>query len=489
MPTYNIYFIKTAMLRISLLIYILLFSDLLFPQSVANKLDQYLTDYYINKDIPSISAGISYDGNLVWSGVRGFSDIENNVLASGNSAYRIASVSKVITAIAIMQLVEQGKLKLDEDVRKYIPYYPAKRWKFTVRQLLSHTAGIRNYRSTGEFESKDYFQSTKEVINYLSKDSLEYQPGTKYLYTTLSYNLLAAIIENVSGIPFPEYLKTNMFIPAGMNSTYPDFQRDIIPFRAKGYDRDRYRRIQNAALADLSIKIPGGGLISTAEDLLKLSDTLLKGKLIKPGSLDSMITPTRLKNGKYINYGLGFAIGTDNSGRQFISHAGTGTGFSSLLIIYPKEKIASVHLVNIRDRNLGEPAYDIAQIYLGNTVEMPKKSLADFLFSVTAGYGIDSSILAYQKIKNDSLNDFNKSNEEMLLFGNDLLAVEKYYETIKFFRVFTTEHQDYAEAFILLSDAYYKDGNKGLALKNLRHAAKLQPSNKLVKEKIKKLGG
>ncbi len=468
---------------------VIISNGFILSQTIDKKLDQYLTDYYINKDVPSISAGLIKDGKIIWMGSRGFADIENNVQAMDKSVYRIASVSKIITAVAIMQLVEKGKLKLDEDIREYIPYFPVKKWKFTVRQLLSHTAGIRNYKSTGEFESKDYFTSTKETIDYLSRDSLEYQPGTKYLYTTLSYNLLAAIIESVAQTSFPEYLKKNIFTPADMNSTYPDFQRNIIAFRVKGYDRNIYRKIQNAALADLSIKIPGGGLLSTAEDLLKFSDSLIKGKLIKQSSLDLMIVPTKLKNGTIINYGLGFALSTDKSGRMSISHTGTGTGFSSLLVIYPQEKVASVHLINIRDRNLGDPAYDIAEIYFGNNVSIPKKSLADFLFKTTMGYGIDSSLQVYQVVKTDTISDFNKSKEELLLFGNDLLKVERYYEAIKFFRLFTTEYPEYTEAFIGLGDAYYKDGNKGLALKNFRQALKLQPANKYVSDMIKKLGG
>jgi CubicO group peptidase (beta-lactamase class C family) len=361
------------------------------------------------------------DGKIIWLGVKGYSDIENNIPAERNTVYRIASVSKMITAVAILQLVDQGRLKLDDDVRKYVPYYPKKKWRFTVRQLLTHTAGIRNYKSTGEFESKEYFKSTKEVINYLATDNLEYEPGTKFLYTTLSYNLLAAIIENVSGIPFQDYLKQNIFIPADMKNTYPDFQRNIIPNRAKGYDRNNFRQIQNAALADLSIKIPGGGLLSNTEDLLKFSDCLLKGKLIKTTTLDSMIAPTKLKNGKTVNYGLGLSFGIDESGRKFISHSGTGTGFLSMLLIYPQEKVAAVHLINIRDRNLGEPAFDIAAIFFKREIKNPERSLADFLLTLTLSFGIDSTLIAYKEIIKDTANNFTTTKEELLAFGYDLI--------------------------------------------------------------------
>lgn len=459
-----------------------------FSQNINKKLDQYLTDYYINKNVPSISTGLLHDGKIIWLAEKGYSDIENNVPASKNTVYRIASISKIITAVAVMQLVEEGKIRLDDDVEKYIQY-PAKRWKFTVRQLLTHTAGIRNYRSTGEFESKEYFRSTQEAINYLAKDSLEYEPGTKYFYTTLSYNFLAAIIENVSGLSFHDYIKKNILISADMKSTYPDFQRSIIPNRAKGYDRNPYRQVQNAALADLSIKIPGGGLLSTSEDLLKFSDNLLKGKLIKLTSLDSMIVPTKLKNGKTINYGLGVSFGIDESGRKYISHSGTGTGFTSLLLIYPQEKTAVIHLMNIRDRNMGEPALDIAAIYFGREIKKPEKSLADFLLKITLEYGIDSSLTAYRKITSDTTSNFNKRLEEQITFGYDLINIQRYPAAIQLFRMLTREFPNAADVFIGLGDAYLKDGNKGLATKNFRLALRLQPLNSYAAEMLKKLSG
>ena len=459
-----------------------------FPQNINKKLDRYLTDYYINKNVPSISAGLSVDGKIIWIDTKGYSDIENNVRATKNTVYRIASISKTITAVAIMQLAEQEKIKLDDDVRKYIRF-PSKKWKFTIRQLLSHTAGIRTYKNSEEFNSKEFFNSTQDAVNYLAKDSLVYEPGTKYLYTTLGYNLLAAVIESVSGLPFADYVKKNILDPADMKSTYPDVQRDIIPNRAKGYDRNQYRQIENAALADLSVKIPGGGFLSTSEDLLKFADSLLKGKLIKLTSLDSTVVPTKLKNGKIINYGLGMEFGVDKSGRQYFGHIGGGTGFVSHLLIYPEEKVAAVHLINTRDRNLGEPAFDIAAIYFGREIKEPEKSLADSLLNITLNYGIDSALTVYGKIISDTTNNLNKSLEEQITFGYDLINIRKYSDSILFFRMLSREFVNSAQVFIGLGDAYFKDGNKGLATKNFRQALRLQPLNNYAAEMLKKLSG
>ena len=143
----------------------------LLSQNLNRLFDEYLNSYYLNKQIPSISAGVLKDGEIIWSSTKGLSDLENNIPATNKTLYRIASISKSITAVGIMQLVEAGRINLDDNVRKYIPYLPPKLKPFTVRQLLNHTSGIRSYQEN-EFDSKKYFSSTRDVIIYLMKDSL-----------------------------------------------------------------------------------------------------------------------------------------------------------------------------------------------------------------------------------------------------------------------------------------------------------------------------
>ena len=181
------------------------FTQNLYSQNYKNELDNFINEYKANKNIPSVSGGVSLNGKIIWLGAVGLADIENNVPAKPNTVYRIASISKAITSVAIMQLFEQGKIKLDEDARTYLPYFPKKKWKFTVRQLLNHTSGIRNYRY-GEFNSTESFKSIKDAIRVVMDDSLQFEPATKYQYTTLGYNLLAGIIENVSGMSYEQYL-------------------------------------------------------------------------------------------------------------------------------------------------------------------------------------------------------------------------------------------------------------------------------------------
>jgi CubicO group peptidase (beta-lactamase class C family) len=263
--------------------------------------------------------------------------------------------------------------------------------KFTIRTL-NHTSGIRDYRS-GEFNSKDFYPSVREAINLLKKDSLQFKPGTKYSYTTLGYNLLAAVVEQISGMTFRSYLKKFIFEPLGMSSTDIEYQREILHNRARGYTKNVYRMLENAPLADLSVKPAGGGMISTAEDLLKFADGLLLGKLIKNSSLELMLKPTVINKDTFF-YGFGFQIRKDDKARFYFGHPGTGTGFKSELVIYPEDSLAAVYLVNVRDRNTDNPALILSSIFLDKNYHVPKKSLADALVNIIIQKDIDSAMNA-----------------------------------------------------------------------------------------------
>lgn len=454
--------------------------------NINQRLDQYLNAYQANKNVASISAGVLHKGKIIWLNARGYADLSHQVYAAPKTVYRIASISKVITAVAVMQLWENGKINLDADALKYLPYFPRKKWKFTVRQILQHTAGLRTYKP-GEFNSTDYYPTTKDAVDVISSDPLLYKPGTKFLYTTLGYNLLAGIIENVTGIKFIDYLKKYIFEPAGMNSTYAEFQREIIPNKALGYDKNKYRIIENAPLADLSIKFAGGGLVSTSEDILKFAQCLMNGKLIKHSTLDSMLVQTELPDGRTLESGLGFEVKTDLNGKKFFGHYGFGTGFISLLAIYPQDSTAAVDLINTDDRNLGSPALDLASILIGNKKPFPQKPLSDEMMNITLHKGLDSAIAAFHLIKKDSLNWIDKSPDEFKLFGYDLLSIKRNYDAIKWFYFFSREFPNDISAFIGLGDSYYHDKNKGKAIQFYQRVLSIDPANYYASRMIKKI--
>jgi CubicO group peptidase (beta-lactamase class C family) len=455
-------------------------------QTLQQKLDKYLDEYHSQKNLASISAGVLKKNKIIWLGSYGYSDIDHHIKANSKTLYRIASISKVITAVAVMQLAEQKKIDLDADALKYIPYFPAKKWKFTVRQILQHTAGLRNYKS-GEFNNTVSYSTTEEAVDVISKDPLEYKPGTKFLYTTLGYNLLAAVIENVSRMKFTDYLRKYIFQPSDMRSTFPEYGNKVTGNMALGYNKNNYRILQNAPQSDVSIKIAGGGLISTPEDLLKFSNCLLEGKLVKRSTLDSMLVPTKLPDGTILDSGLGFEIKKDANGKQFFGHYGHGTGFMTLLAIYPKDSSAAVDLINTEDRNIDSPAENLASIALGKPFFEPKKSLADKMMEITLYKGLDAAIKYLNIIKKDSVEQYSLTSDEYNSFGYDLLRIQHSSDAIRWFQLFENIFPSNISALIGTGDSYYNNGNRGYAMKYYRKALRLDSSNNYSIRMIKKL--
>lgn len=453
------------------------------PSDVIAKLQEYARYYYERRGVPGLSFALSKDGNTLLSEVKGFSDIENQIAVQPNSLFRIASISKLITSVAVVKLAQDGMVNLDEDIKKYLPYLTKLNGKVTLRNILSHTSGLRAYRG-GEFNSTKKYWTTKELMDYLKDDTLEYKPGSKYLYSTLAYNYIVAVIETVTGKTFEQILKERVFIPAGMNNTFLDEQERIIPGRAKGYMRNDLRELQNAQLADLSIKYPGGGMLSTAGDLLKFGNGLLNGTLLTPAMIDTLTKQVKLTDGSSIQYGLGISIETDPKGRKIISHSGGGTGFVSLLQMYPSEKLVSVHLLNITDRNSGSPARDMARIFFGDTTIVPLKSAADTLMSVYLASGIHEALKTYKTIKTTPAMMFNPDPEEYKQFGYDLIKISKIPDAITIFNDMLRDDPQNKSAYIGLGDAYSKDNNTGLAIKSYRQALRLDPANKYVQSRL-----
>lgn len=474
-------------LLFTLLLFLIISQNTFSQREKEKHFDNYIEQYLANKKVPSISAGVLKDGRIIWLSAKGYTDIENNVPASINSLYRIASISKSITAVAIMQLYEKGLIDIDKDARSYIPYFPEKKWHFTIRQILNHTSGIRNYKD-GEFHSKNFYSSTNEALKVFSLDTLDYEPGTKYEYSSLAYSLLAAIIENVTKMSYEDYLSKNIFIPAEMKNTAVDIQRKIQFNRAKGYEKNAYRDFQNAPLADLSIKVAGGGLLSTAQDLLFFAKALLEGKLLKSSTLSIMLNPTKLKSGKVIDYGLGFALSFEGDSLKYFYHIGGGTGFSTELYINPKEKLATVHLLNIVDRNLELPAEELARIELGLEYHSPSKTIADELIYIYKTADIDSTIKSCIKILNSPDSSvYNLNESELVNFAKDLLSLNKSSDAIKFLKVLADKFPKSFTVEVTMADAYLKDSNEGLALKHYRLALQINKYDTYVLNRIKQL--
>jgi len=330
-----------------------------FPAEKIARIDQAVKAFMSRLNVPGLSVGVVSDDQLRWQQGYGLSDVENSVPVKAGTVYRLASASKPITATAVMQLVERGKIDLDAPVQKYIPAFPKKAYPVTVRDLLNHTSGIRHYKGDEE-DSTRYYGSLTEALSIFKDDPLEHPPGSKFTYSTYGYTLLGAIVEAASGLTFTDYLRENIFKPAGMSQSRSDSVRDIIPNRARGYVKRDKGKLSNAGLVDTSYKIPGGGLVSTVEDMAKFVIAAQNGTLVKKATFAQMSISqvnqevwerTRVeqkvpKDKASQGYGFGWIIATERR-KESIWHGGVQSGATTLIYLLPKKRLAIVVMMNL----------------------------------------------------------------------------------------------------------------------------------------------
>ncbi len=237
----------------------------------------------------------------------------------------------------------------------------------------------------------------------------------------------------------------------------------------------------------MSIKIAGGGFLSTTDDLLLFAKALLENKLVKQSTLNLMTQRTILKNGTQIDYGLGFSLEYKDNLLKYFSHTGAGTGFSSLLIIDPQLKIAGVNLINIRDRNIGSPAKDILEMTTTKTIIKPTKTLSDDLMKNYLAFGIDSTNQRLNYIYLNEQSAFTSTENEAILFSADLLSLNKSGDAIVYLKELLKIYPKSFKITVAIADSYLKDKNEGFALRYYRTAVQLNPYDTRVNNLIKKL--
>jgi serine beta-lactamase-like protein LACTB, mitochondrial len=303
-------------------------------------------------------------GNVIHAQGYGLADVENSVPATADTVYRVASISKSITATAAMKLVEAGKLDLDAPIQKYCPDFPQKPWPITSRELLSQQSGIRDYRNDAETINTRHYSSIKEALTQFANDPLEFEPGTKMQYTSYGYILLGCVIEGASGNTYSAFMSQAVFGPAQMSATRLDDVFAIIPHRARGYKVSSSGELQNAIFVDVSNKPPGSGINSSARDMGKFISVLYSAKLVSKATLQQMLTSVRTRDGKPTIYGLGFFCGGpigDYHGLKEAGHGGDQQGVSSVLYLLPEKEFGVVVLSNLEGQQSSLDFIDLSR--------------------------------------------------------------------------------------------------------------------------------
>lgn len=332
---------------------------------LAAKADTLLNDAIQLNEHVGVTGGVFADGQIAWAGGAGYRDLKSQAPANGDMVHRIASISKSMTAIAIMQLVEKGKLDLDAILQTYVPEYPKKpQGDITIRQLLTHTAGVPHYKGALDGFSWKEYGSLNKAMKRFQKRKLKGTPGEIYQYTTYGYVLLGLVIEKCSGMSYEAYMKKYIWDVAGMYNTSVEHRKQAVVNKSRLYKLSKKGKFKEDINSNLSMKVPGGGIQSTAVDLLKFGQAVIEHKLISKETLDKMFYDPKIKD--YGNHNIiGFFFYADDERGRIIGHSGAQLGTATQMMILLDKGIVVSCLSNTRKGgNVGSLAWELIDLAL-----------------------------------------------------------------------------------------------------------------------------
>jgi D-alanyl-D-alanine carboxypeptidase len=335
---------------------------LTIPAAHADKVDDAVKAQMQKQHIPGLSLAVVRDGKVIKAKGYGQASVELHVSATRDTVYELGSITKQFTATAIMMLVEEGKVRLDEKITTYLTGLPEAWANATVRHLLTHTSGIKGYTEVPGFEKITVNDaSSEEVVKTVAEYPLQFQPGEKWAYSNTGYYLLGRIIEKASGKSYAEFLQERIFRPLRMDDTRVNDLHDVIDARASGYSWQK-GSLRNGDAISMTWPYAAGALVSTVLDLAKWDSALYTEKLLKKATLDQMWTPANLNDGKPASYGFGWFTETV-AGHRMVGHGGGIPGFSTNISRFIDDRLTVVVLTNLEGSNAGAISRSVAGLY------------------------------------------------------------------------------------------------------------------------------
>jgi len=344
---------------------------------VDSRVDKFVQDSIREQRIPGLALAVMRDGQVIKAKGYGLSNIELNTPVSPQTIFQSGSMGKQFTATGIMMLVEEGKVGLDDKVAKYFPGAPESWNTFTVRNLLTHTSGIKEYTGKDFDYRRDYTE--EDLLKMAQAQPFDFAPGDKWSYSNTGYMLLGMLIRKVTGKFYGDFLQERIFKPLGMTTTRIISEEDIVPNRAAGY-RLVKGVVKNQEWVNPTLNTTAdGSLYFTVLDLAKWDAALYTEKLIKRTSLDQMWTPVKLNDGKTYPYGFGWRV-AERNGHRLIEHGGSWQGFTTGISRYVDDKLTVVALTNLDSRHSrpDDIIHGVAGIYIPALMPpAPAKSIED----------------------------------------------------------------------------------------------------------------
>ncbi len=325
-------------------------------------IDKLISDVYKPGE-PGAALLIAEKGKVVYRKAFGMADLELNVPMKPEMVFEIGSMTKQMTAVAVLMLMEEGKLSLQDEITKYIPDYPVQGHKITIHHLLTHTSGIKSYTSMQEWQPLWRNDMTpEEMIDLFKNQPMDFAPGEHYLYNNSAYFMLGYVIEKASGMSYGKFLKERIFKPLKMNNSYYGSHEQIIQGRASGYQKKE--DFVNAEYLSLTQPYAAGSVMSNVDDLLTWQMAVRDNKLVKNETIQLAFTDYRLNDGKPIHYGYGWGL-NDINGSPTIEHSGGIFGYTTNGIWLPEEDVYVVMLTNRDDIGPGDISTRVAAIAIG----------------------------------------------------------------------------------------------------------------------------
>lgn len=433
------------------------------------------------------SALVAENGKIIYKGAFGMANMEWGIPNTPDTKFRLGSITKQFTAMLVLQLVEQGKVKLDAKISDYLPDYRKDIGeKVTVHQLLTHTSGIPSYTGLPNF-FQDVSRNPYKVDDFVKKyasGNLEFEPGSKFSYNNSGYFLLGAIIEHVTGKSYEVVLKERIFDPVGMKNTGYDHHDTIIQKRATGYSKtaDGYT---NSAYLDMSIPYAAGSLYSTVEDLFLWDQALYTNSLLSEQSKNLMYKPF-LQDYAYGWVVRNAAFKENNQPVQVISHGGGINGFATNISRYPDHRNLIVLLDNTGQATAGL-SETIGKILFNQPYDMPKMPLVAKLDKTIREKGVEAGIAEYRDLKAKQSDVYDFSESQLNELGYLLLRNGKRKEAVEIFKLNVEAYPKGFNTYDSLAEAYAATDQRDLAIANYKKSIELNPENKSAIDGLKVL--
>ncbi len=476
------------MTRLTLLICLILTIPSL-AQNKAKQIDELLSKYNEYRLFFG-SALVADDNKVIFKRGYGLANVEWNIPNAPDTRFRLGSITKQFTSMLIMQLVAEGKIKLDGKLSDYLPYYRKDTGdQITIEMLLTHTSGIPSYTSRPDFfekVSKTFYQPDAFVKEYCSGD-LEFAPREKFLYNNSGYFILGAIIEKVTGHSYEAVLTSRILQPLGMKHSGYDWHQSIIEKRASGYDKTT-TGFKNAPWLDMSLPYAAGSLYATVEDLFIWDQALRTEKLLPKTYMDEIFKGRVDAFGG--QYAYGWAVDKKKIGEKeydVISHGGGINGFNTINYRIPEKGQIVILFSNAGDAPLGEMTDKIIAIMNGAKAQPPLKSLTQQMAQIIAKEGSEAASKKFPELKKDTLR-FTLSEGEMNQLGYEYLGENKIADAIAVFKMNVEAFPKSFNVYDSYAEALLKSGDKEGAIVHYQKSLELNPRSQSGIKALKDLG-